>query len=60
MKAKTKLKRLQHFLLSGEEAQNPENLINFFETIKGRSATPQERAQFKRKKAAAKSKGTVA
>jgi hypothetical protein len=54
MAAKTKPKRLQHFLMSGTEAQKPENLIRLFEQIKGRRATAREVAQFERKSPAAK------
>jgi len=43
-------KRLQHILMSGADAQKPENLIKFFEAIKGRKATAQEVSRFKRKR----------
>jgi hypothetical protein len=49
-----KPKRLQHFLMSGTEAQKPENILRMFEAIKGRKATPEERAKFERKSPAVK------
>jgi hypothetical protein len=54
MTANTKPKRLQHFLMSGEEAQKPENILKMFEAIKGRKATPEEIAAFKRKRPVAR------
>jgi hypothetical protein len=49
MAARTKPpQRLQHFLMSGEEAQKPENILKMFEAIKGRKATPGEVAKFER------------
>jgi hypothetical protein len=54
MAARTKPHRLQHLLMSGAEAQKPENLIRLFEQIKGRKATPEEVAEFERKSPAAK------
>jgi hypothetical protein len=36
--------------MSGADAQKPENLIKFFEAIKGRKATAQEVSRFKRKR----------
>jgi hypothetical protein len=47
-------KRLERFLMSGEEAQKPENILKMFEAIKGRKATPEEMAEFERKRPAAK------
>jgi hypothetical protein len=49
-----KPKRLERFLMSGDEAQQPENILRMFEAIKGRKATPEERAQFERKSPAVK------
>jgi hypothetical protein len=49
MAAKTH-KRLERILMSGADAQKPENLVKFFEAIKGRKATAQERAQFERRR----------
>lgn len=43
------VKRLERFLLSGADAQKPENILGLFEQIKGRKATAQELAQFERK-----------
>ncbi|HEY4772947.1 MAG TPA: hypothetical protein VIH50_07935 [Steroidobacteraceae bacterium] len=54
MAARTKPQRLQHFLMSGEEAQKPQNIIKMFEAIKGRKATAREIAQFERKSPAVK------
>jgi hypothetical protein len=41
-------KRLERFLMSGEEAQKPANLVKLFEQIKGRKATAREVARFER------------
>jgi hypothetical protein len=43
-----KPKRLERFLMSGADAQNPENLVRLFEALKGRSATPEESAELAR------------
>jgi len=40
-----KPKRLERFLMSGADAQNPENLVRLFEALKGLSATPEESAE---------------
>jgi hypothetical protein len=32
-------KRLERFLMSGKDAQKPENVLKMFEVIKGRKAT---------------------
>jgi hypothetical protein len=43
-----KPKRLERFVMSGTDAQKPENLMRLFEALKGRSATPEESAELAR------------
>jgi hypothetical protein len=43
-----KPKRLERFLMSGADAQNPENHARLFEALKDRSATPEESAELAR------------